>query len=137
MPALSLDALAPLTRTALYRTWLQGAVVLVILGAIDAGFSGDWSRTGVLTTGQEAQLRGLLTLLGFFHIGAATLPDAPPGHKHTPCFCPASLPGSAGVPTPCPKMHRPWTTASTCKSACTACRPAPLACCTCSASAHA
>jgi len=91
VPALSLDALAPLTRTALYRTWLQGAVVLVILGAIDAGFSGDWSRTGVLTTGQEAQLRGLLTLLGFFHIGAATLPDAPPGHKHMPCREPCKL----------------------------------------------
>ncbi|KAK9825003.1 hypothetical protein WJX81_008490, partial [Elliptochloris bilobata] len=70
-PALSLDALAPLTRTPLYRWGLQGAVVLVILGAIDAGWSGDWHRLGVLTTDQEGVLRGLLTLLGFFHIGCA------------------------------------------------------------------
>ena len=67
---MSLDALAPLTRTPLYRFGLQGAVVLVILGAVDAGWSGDWHRLGVLTTDQEAALRGLLTLLGFFHIGA-------------------------------------------------------------------
>ena len=72
-PALSLEALTPLTRTSLYRTWLQGAVVLVILAAIDAGFSGDWSRIGILTTDQEAQLRGLLALLGFFHIGTSPL----------------------------------------------------------------
>ena len=73
-PALGLDALAPLTRTPLYRWGLQGAVVLVILGAIDAGWSGDWHRLGVLTTDQEAAIRGLLALLGFFHIGAGPEP---------------------------------------------------------------
>lgn len=73
-PALGLDALAPLTRTPLYRWGLQGAVVLVILGAVDAGWSGDWHRLGVLTTDQEATVRGLLALLGFFHIGAGLKP---------------------------------------------------------------
>ena len=73
-PALGLDALAPLTRTPLYRWGLQGAVVLVILGAIDAGWSGDWHRLGVLTADQEAAIRGLLALLGFFHIGAGLEP---------------------------------------------------------------
>lgn len=73
-PALGLDALAPLTRTPLYRWGLQGAVVLVILGAVDAGWSGDWHRLGVLTTDQEAAIRGLLALLGFFHIGAGLEP---------------------------------------------------------------
>lgn len=80
-PALSLEALIPLTRTSLYRTWLQGAVVLVILAAVDAGFSGDWSRIGILTADQEAQLRGLLALLGFFHIG--TSPLLLPHNPHT------------------------------------------------------
>ena len=73
-PALGLDALAPLTRTPLYRWGLQGAVVLAILGAVDAGWSGDWHRLGVLTTDQEAAIRGLLALLGFFHIGAGLEP---------------------------------------------------------------
>jgi hypothetical protein len=127
-PALSLDALAPLTRTPLYRTWLQGAVVLVILGAVDAGWSGDWSRTGVLTTGQEAQLRGLLTLLGFFHIGAATSPDAAPGHSTCHASALTSSHKVLALPTPSPQMHRPWITAGTCQSACTACRPVPLTC---------
>ena len=48
--------------------------MLVILGAVDAGWSGDWHRLGVLTTNQEATIRGLLVLLGCFHIGAGLEP---------------------------------------------------------------
>ena len=44
---------------------------MVILGAIDAAFSGDWSRTGVLTTANEDQLKVLLGLLAAFHCACA------------------------------------------------------------------
>lgn len=41
----------------LYRIWLQLGVVLLLLMLVDAGFSGDWSRIGAITTEQEAALR--------------------------------------------------------------------------------
>ena len=55
-----------------------GGVVLVILAAIDAGFSGDWSRIGVLSKDAELGIRSLLGLLGLFHIvcGSVTALDA-------------------------------------------------------------
>jgi hypothetical protein len=46
-----------LVSSPLYRVWLQSAVVLFILMAIDAAYSGDWSRIGVLTHEQEAKLQ--------------------------------------------------------------------------------
>jgi len=57
---------------------LAGGVVLVILAAIDAGFSGDWSRIGVLSKDAELGIRSLLGLLGLFHIvcGSVTALDA-------------------------------------------------------------
>ena len=55
-----------------------GGVVLVILAAIDAAFSGDWSRIGILSRDAELGLRPLLGLLGLFHLacGAVTALDA-------------------------------------------------------------
>ena len=50
-----------------------GAIVLVILAAIDAAFSGDWSRTGVISKDVELGLRPLLGLLGLFHIFCGTI----------------------------------------------------------------
>ncbi len=47
---------------------VAGAVVLVILAAIDAAYSGDWSRIGVISKDVELGLRPLLGLLGLFHI---------------------------------------------------------------------
>ena len=38
------------------------------MAAIDAGYSGDWSRIGVLTPELENVIKGLLVSLGFFHI---------------------------------------------------------------------
>ena len=57
---------------------LPGGVVLVILAAIDAAFSGDWSRIGILSKDAELGLRPLLGLLGLFHIacGSVTALDA-------------------------------------------------------------
>jgi hypothetical protein len=43
-------------------------VVVVILGIIDAGYSGDWSRIGVLTPQAEELVRSFVVALGFFHI---------------------------------------------------------------------
>lgn len=40
----------------------------MILAAIDAAYSGDWSRIGVIPKEVELGLRPLLALLGFFHI---------------------------------------------------------------------
>ena len=45
-----------------------GAVVVVILAAVDAAYSGDWSRIGVIPHEAELALRPLLGLLGAFHI---------------------------------------------------------------------
>ena len=52
--------------------------MLVILAAIDAAFSGDWSRIGVLSKEAELGLRPLLGLLGLFHVvcGSVTFLDA-------------------------------------------------------------
>ncbi|KAJ7520584.1 hypothetical protein O6H91_19G011800 [Diphasiastrum complanatum] len=37
--------------------WLQVAVVVLTLGFIDAGYSGDWSRIGVISSETESGLR--------------------------------------------------------------------------------
>lgn len=50
-------ALRQLVASPLYRVWLQLGVVLLLLMLVDAGFSGDWSRIGAITTEQEAALR--------------------------------------------------------------------------------
>lgn len=47
--------------------------MLVILAAIDAAYSGDWSRIGVISKDVELGLRPLLGLLGIFHIFCGTI----------------------------------------------------------------
>ena len=42
--------------------------MVVILAAIDAAYSGDWSRIGVIPHEAELALQPLLGLLGLFHI---------------------------------------------------------------------
>jgi hypothetical protein len=92
--AASLGITKDITKTQAYSVWLQGArctapfgragstlpescacmascagaVVVVILAAIDAAYSGDWSRIGVIPHEAELALRPLLGLLGAFHI---------------------------------------------------------------------
>ncbi|KAL3693294.1 hypothetical protein R1sor_006945 [Riccia sorocarpa] len=48
--------------------WLQAAIFLFAAGFIDAGFSGDWSRIGVLTKETEGELQmaaiGVVPLAG-------------------------------------------------------------------------
>lgn len=50
-------AAAQLVASPFYRVWLQLGVVLLVLMLIDAAYSGDWSRIGVLTKEQEGQLQ--------------------------------------------------------------------------------
>lgn len=66
---------------------IAGAVVLVILAAIDAAYSGDWSRIGVISKDVELGLRPLLALLGFFHIfcgGVAAIAASKKGYNPVP-----------------------------------------------------
>lgn len=43
--------------TPVYRIWLQLGVFLLLFMLVDAGFSRDWSRIGVLTHEQEDALQ--------------------------------------------------------------------------------
>lgn len=54
-----------------YRIYLQGAVGVAVLGLVDAGYSGDWSRIGVLTKPQEEQLQQLVQILAVIHVACA------------------------------------------------------------------
>ena len=72
----------------------------MILAAIDAAFSGDWSRIGILSKDAELGLRPLLGLLGLFHIacGSVTALDAAQkGYNPVPqtlkagLLCPTSM----------------------------------------------
>ena len=55
-----------------FNTYLQGAVFVGILGFVDAGYSGDWSRIGAISTELEAKLRFYaLVLLGVHVVAAA------------------------------------------------------------------
>jgi hypothetical protein len=46
---------------------LQIAIVLALSMAVDAGFSGDWSRIGAITTDQEAFIRAFLVFVAVAH----------------------------------------------------------------------
>lgn len=46
---------------------LQGAIALTLAGVVDAGFSGDWSRIGVLTTTQEGEIRTFCAFVAAAH----------------------------------------------------------------------
>lgn len=50
-------ALQQLVATPFYRIWLQLGVFLLLFMLVDAGFSRDWSRIGVITHEQEDALQ--------------------------------------------------------------------------------
>jgi hypothetical protein len=56
-------------KSPIYRYWLQGAVVLGLLGLIDAAYSGDWSRIGVITKEQELFLQQFAVIAVTGHLG--------------------------------------------------------------------
>jgi len=46
---------------------LQLAIAVVLAGIVDAGWSGDWSRIGALTKGQEANARAFIEFVCVAH----------------------------------------------------------------------
>ena len=52
---------------------LAGGVFLAVLAGVDAAYSGDWSRIGVISKEFEDSLKPLVVALGFFHIGCAVV----------------------------------------------------------------
>lgn len=59
-----------------FNTYLHGAVFVFILGFIDAGYSGDWSRIGAISVDTEDRLKALAVILGELHIAAAAAAGA-------------------------------------------------------------
>lgn len=57
----------------LYSKYLQGAVFVGVLAAIDAGYSGDWSRIGAISQQDEANIQHLLPSLAAFHAFSAVI----------------------------------------------------------------
>lgn len=67
-----LSALAvSIVRTPAYRVWLQGAVAVGLLGLVDAGYSGDWSRIGAISKETELQIQQAVQVIAAFHLACA------------------------------------------------------------------
>lgn len=56
-----------------FYSGIETVIVLGLLSAIDGGFSGDWSRLGLITTDMEASLRSAVTSVGLFHLVCAPI----------------------------------------------------------------
>ncbi|KAF5840913.1 hypothetical protein DUNSADRAFT_15113 [Dunaliella salina] len=52
---------------------LCGAVVVAELGLVDAAYSGDWSRIGILSTEQELQLQQAVLIIAAIHGAEAAI----------------------------------------------------------------
>lgn len=52
---------------------IAGLVFLVVLAGVDAAYSGDWSRVGVISKEFEDGLKPLVVALGAFHIACAVV----------------------------------------------------------------
>lgn len=58
-------------KTPLYSKYVQGAVFVGVLAAVDAGYSGDWSRIGAISQQDEFALQQILPSLAAFHAFSA------------------------------------------------------------------
>ena len=56
-----------------FTVGVQGAVFLVVAAAVDAAYSGDWSRIGAITPATEAALKPLVNALFGFHAVCAVV----------------------------------------------------------------
>ena len=72
---------ASLTRSWWFRVPLQGAVALIVLAAVDAAYSGDWSRIGAISKGTEEALKPLVVALGGVHLVCAGVAGAAASRK--------------------------------------------------------
>lgn len=65
--------LSGFVKSPFYSKCVQGAVFVGVLAAVDAGYSGDWSRIGVISQQDEATLQQLLPSLAAFHVFCAVV----------------------------------------------------------------
>lgn len=65
------DRLAEMANGPFIRWYAPGAVFLGTLMLLDAAYSGDWSRIGVLTKDEEVALQGLVPFEAVGHSAAA------------------------------------------------------------------
>lgn len=63
----SIDKLKAFTASSLYST-IESVIVFGLVSAIDGGFSGDWSRFGLISTDLEEVIKDAVTKVGLFHI---------------------------------------------------------------------
>lgn len=56
-----------------FYSGIETVIVLGLLSAIDGGYSGDWSRLGIVTPDVEATLRSAITSVGLFHLVCAPI----------------------------------------------------------------
>lgn len=65
--------LSDFVKSPIYSKYIQGTVFVGVLAAVDAGYSGDWSRIGAISQQDEAALQKLLPLLAAFHAFSAVI----------------------------------------------------------------
>jgi len=63
----SIDKLKVFTASPIYST-IEFVIVFGLLSAIDGGFSGDWSRFGLISTEFEEVIKDTVIKVGLFHI---------------------------------------------------------------------
>ena len=72
------------------RCLAAGAILLVILAAVDAAFSGDWSRIGAISTDSELWLQSSLKILAAWHLSMGVAAYVIAAQNGRPVF-PATL----------------------------------------------
>lgn len=69
LPPAVIDA----ARAPWFTIGVQGTVFLIVAAAVDAAYSGDWSRIGAITPDTEAALKPLVNALFGFHAVCAVV----------------------------------------------------------------
>lgn len=67
-----------------FYSGIETVIVLGLLSAIDGGFSGDWSRLGLISTDMEVTLRSAVTSVGLFHLVCAPIAAASAAKNQQP-----------------------------------------------------
>lgn len=67
-----------------FYSGIETVIVLGLLSAIDGGFSGDWSRLGLISTDAEVTLRSAVTSVGLFHLVCAPIAAASAAKNQQP-----------------------------------------------------
>ncbi|KAK9803171.1 hypothetical protein WJX72_008647 [[Myrmecia] bisecta] len=104
-----LATLRKVTSSRLYSVWLQGAVVIFILGLVDAAYSGDWSRIGAISKADELWLQQAVVYLGVFHLvcgPTAAVVAARRGQNWVPVFAKVMLVGGLALFEAAPHQRR-------------------------------